>query len=178
MILGAFVYALGFALAWWTRAAALPWSAIAWIAPLMWTFGLWWRKPSLLRLALAGGFAVAAWSAWPQGDYLSLAGTVLMLWSWDVGMLAIRLSVAGKVEERRALWRAQLLRASGIASLALIAGLAVFQVRVGLPFWVLAGVLLATWLAVGWLHRQAAALHGRGGAANGNRSSSPPPGMR
>lgn len=178
MILGAVAHVLGFALVWWPVATALPWSAVAWIAPLVGSIGLWRRSPAQFRLALAGGFTVACWSAWPQGSYLSLAGTVVLLWSWDVGMLAIRLRVAGKVEELRELWSAQLLRASAIAAVALLAGFAVFHLRVDLSFWALAGVLLAAWLAVGWLHRQAAALQGSGDSANGNRSSSSPPGIK
>ncbi len=176
MILATASYVLGFGLAWWTVHAMLPWSALAWVAPLLWAVGLWRREPSVLRLALVIGFAVAAWSAWPQGSYLSVAGTVLLLWAWDVGMLALRLSLAGKVKERRTLWRAQLLRASGIAVIALILGFSLLHVRIRLPFWVLAGILLAAWLAVGWLHRQGAAFHGRGAVANGKRSSSSPPG--
>ncbi|MCR4392583.1 MAG: hypothetical protein NUV94_07500 [Candidatus Acetothermia bacterium] len=175
MILAAGGYLAAFACAWSGLGWAIwPWGMVSLAAPTVWLLGLVVRKVGLLAFGLYLLAALAVGAATAGGFLPALGAMALALWSWDLGVLAVQLRRPGE-EARRRLVRTALPRSSATAAAGVALGVAFARLRLPIPFWGLAGLMVAAWVGLAALIRSARRLYAPpGGEASGNRSSSSP----
>ncbi|MBC7093662.1 hypothetical protein H5T53_06630 [Candidatus Bipolaricaulota bacterium] len=175
MILAVVGYLAAFACAWSGLGWEIwPWGMVSLAAPTAWLVGLRARKVGLLAFGLYLLAALAVGAA-VEGELLPALGAMaIALWSWDLGILAVQLRRAD-AEARRRLMRTALPRSSAAAAAGVALGVAFAWLRLPIPFWGLAGLMVAAWVGVAALIRSARRLYApSGGEASGNRSSSSP----
>ncbi|MGC9530566.1 MAG: hypothetical protein ACP5G2_08195 [Candidatus Bipolaricaulaceae bacterium] len=152
-----------------------PWLAVAWAAPLTWAAGLMLRRPAPVVAGLVALAGMACAAALRGGVLPAVAGMAGGLWAWDLALFGLRTAGAAAPPHRSVLG-AHLARAtlSGALGCGAGAGLAVLRLR--LPFWGLAGLVVLAWAAVVLLTRGTGALYAAhsGRVASGKRSSSGP----
>ncbi|MFU8796382.1 MAG: hypothetical protein ACNA7X_03680 [Dehalococcoidia bacterium] len=165
MIVAIAAYIAGFGLAWGPVVAhGFPWTLALLICPGVWIAAVIRGRGGALAPGLYAVVAVAAWAATMEALLPALGAVVLAIVAWDAAGLELWMRKANEVPDRPKIWRAMLLRSSGIAAAGAGVALVFSQLELSLPFWGLVALLVVTWASLAVLNRR-----------NARRSHSAPP---
>lgn len=157
MILAIAGYLAAFGLAWGAVAAhGFPWTILLLSCPAAWIAGVILGLPGVLTIGLYAVVGLAVWATLSGAFLPGLGAVMLVLLAWDAAGLACWLTKADEVPGRAGIWRALLLRSFGLGSAGAAVALGFSQLELPLPFWGLAGLLLAAWAALAAFRREAA----------------------
>ncbi len=157
MIVAIAAYIAGFGLAWGPVIThGFPWTLALLICPGVWIAAVTRGRGAALAPGLYAVVAVAVWAAMVEAFLPALGAVVLALVAWDAAGLELWMRKAEEAPDRPQIWRAMLLRSSGLAAAGALVALLFHQLELSLPFWGLVGLLVAAWVALAMLHRRSA----------------------
>ncbi len=157
MIVAIAAYIAGFGLAWsQVITHGFPWTMALLICPAVWSAAVTRGHKGVLAPGLYAVVAVSVWAATVESFLAALSAVVLAIVAWDAAGLELWLRQAEEVPDLPQIWRAMLLRSSGLAAAGALVALVFHQVELSLPFWALAALLVAVWVSLAVLNRRSA----------------------
>jgi len=150
-------YVAGFGLAWSPVVThGFPWTMALLICPAVWIAAVIRGRGGVLAPGIYAVVGVAVWAATTEALLPALGAVVLAMVARDAAGLELWLREAEEVPDRPQIWRAMLLRSSGVAAAGALVALLFHQLELSLPFWGLVALVVAAWVPLALLSRRSA----------------------